>query len=533
MFKRKMFVSAVSLAVVFSLITSVVSANDVHSYYEQEVLNELDAHDLYGLDEILPAEETALPTVIDFGFDAFDGTDIFVISEAAELRSAYELLDELGEEGTSLIPDFELILEKEFTSVQEPGESAVSSRMMPRFNNNPNNAIFLDNSMMNMLLTNASTASESWYAFVAESGVKITVALDQPASGVYAIVLYRLVGNTLVPEGLSMYGTSNMRQQLSHITRSTDFYFLQVVPITPINGHYQFIVQISTTFDSAEVDDNVLDARTHSLPMTVNQTLDNPIDIDWFRFTTGDLDFLDVTLSNVPNGAVYSILIYDENLNMLGGFTSSGSETRLWQMPRNTTFFAKVSSVNGTFSATQSYRLSIHPFRLSIYDAEITSPLGNTVGIRGGNLYIDGVQVNMNNTFYNRSSQTMLGINSWISRQQSLIGVGGRATAQGFGSRGVFVGRELGNPDFREIRSNNAVVVRITDVQSTYSWFRTINGISSGSFFRSLNAPVDHASTHIVVDATTRRVIDLLEFNEIYRSYGVMPTMNGQPLLRF
>ena len=40
------------------------------------------------------------------------------------------------------------------------------------------------------------------------------------------------------------------------------------------------MVHTSSTFDAAEVDDNALDARVHSLPMTVNQTLDNPIDID-------------------------------------------------------------------------------------------------------------------------------------------------------------------------------------------------------------------------------------------------------------
>jgi len=241
-------------------------------------------------------------------------------------------------------------------NVNELGRSSRATQ----FNSNPNSAIFIPDPWKNEWLMNVSTANESWYMFFGDAGTKLTVALDQPSGGIYVVELYRLIGNTLFWVTDSIYLNSSMRQQTSHEVPFENLYFLRIIPVIPVNGIYYFMVHVSHEFDQAEVDDNALDARTHWFPLVVNsQTIDSYIDVDWFRFTTGNIRSVDFTLGNVPAGAVYRIDIFDSNTRLLGHFTSAGTESRSFNLATGTVHYVRISSANGGFSATQNYQLVI------------------------------------------------------------------------------------------------------------------------------------------------------------------------------
>jgi hypothetical protein len=309
-------------------------------------------------------------------------------------------------------------------------------------------------------------------------------------------------------------------------------YYLRVIPIIPVNGTYQLRVQISHSWDAGEVDDNVLDANQHWLPLNVNQTLDNPIDVDWFRFNTHQQNMVNITLSNVPNGAVYALIIYDANLNVLGSFTSSGSASRQWPLPRHSTFFVEVFSVNGGFSATQNYRLNIRP-----YDQVTVTPGGNIAGVIHNQLYIDGFLVNRTGTVLDRSSQTFpTGPNTWSTRHQSWVSIAGTPVFPLFGTGGImgtghYTGRILADPTFGNLTNNNVVVVFVSDFSSRYTYTRRVNFQIVHQVVNNWEVRSAHGNFSLmVVCATTRQIIDFPYTSAAYELYGYLARLNGQIL---
>jgi len=456
--------------------------------------------------------------------------------EATDLHIDYFMpINEIGHNNIAVLDNIEVYVNNVIENVLLPLGSRFNDAldyegiMIPFSNNNPNAAIFISDGMMNQWLSNSSTANESWYFFFVNAGAKLTVALEQPSGGIYVTVLYRMVGNSLIPVTYSMYATTNMRQQFSYIAPQSNAYFLQVIPIVPAQGFYDFAIVTSTVFDSAEADDNQLDARVRSLPATLNQSLDNPIDIDWIRFTTGNMQLLEVTLSNVPAGAVYSFMLFDSNLNVLASFTSAGNASRTWIVPTHTTFYAMVTSQNGGYSATQYYRLSIRSLPLSNYDMEF-SVGGNRVGFIGNRMYVNGNNVRLTGSVMHHRARTIPVSGISVVRDQQFVannGITGLVVHNNpwdlFAS-GVYRGVIFTDPSTRVINYTNAIMFRVSGVFYFYSHFvspaTTVDSYTSVVFDNQL----------VVVDANTGRIIDFPQLNMLYRRYGHMPTWNGQNL---
>ncbi|MCL1989227.1 MAG: hypothetical protein FWG64_14830 [Firmicutes bacterium] len=442
------------------------------------------------------------------------------------------LVDELNGENAPVAINVDNLLGNTFEDVTIPQNSVTypfeTSTRTVRFNTNPNNAYIVDNSLFGLWLTNISSADESWYAFVAPENTKLTVALEQPMYGVYAVVLYRLDGNMLNAVAISAYYTTDVLQQVSYLVPTTNMYFLQLVPLAPVNGLYNFIIHTSTDFDNSEFDDNALDAREHTLPFTANQTLDSPLDVDWFAFTTGDSDLLNVTLSNVPNGATYAVYLYDYNLNLLAAFASANEETRIWQLPQNTTFYIEVRSLNGGYSATSSYSLSVVEENLALPEPEV----------KNGKLYIDGVALNFNGLYIHRTARTFpTSNNSYTSRQESIFSTGNTVVvAKVPNAIGPYTGAVLSDPVWTDISSDRAIIVLVSGIGALYQYFQYFNthlDIWYAEDFESPGVTIGGPPyTPMVVDIATGQVIDFPEINVLYRRYGHTPYMNGAPILR-
>jgi hypothetical protein len=55
--------------------------------------------------------------------------------------------------------------------------------LIQRFNNNPNDAIFLAPSLQNVWLSNFTNGQQHWYFFAGNAGTQLTVALESPQVG--------------------------------------------------------------------------------------------------------------------------------------------------------------------------------------------------------------------------------------------------------------------------------------------------------------------------------------------------------------
>lgn len=447
-----------------------------------------------------------------------------------DTESSDMLLNELDVYNAYIVSEHETLLAETFEVLELPAvksEAFSASNeysMESRSNHDPNNAIFIADSLKNMWLWNVSTNNESWYAFFGDADFKLTVALYQPPNGIYVTLLYRFNDGMLDFVSSSMYG-ANRRQQFSHVmTDDNDLYFLRIVPIVAVNSFYEFIIHTTAVFDTYEPDDNVEDATVLGVSAIRNQTIDNPLDIDWFRFTTGNANFVRITLSNVPAGAVYALRVYDENLNEIGSFSSNGSAVRDVPLPRNSTFYVEIRSHNGGFSATQNYRLSIQP-----------QP-GNHVVINGNQLIVNGNNVELNTVFWtNNSSSIPTGNNTIIRRTQSVTASDGgvqnlhRVTVNGFDG-GSYTGHVLSGPFYRNISYNNVIFVQVTNAHFLYFFSHTVNGVVIEMFSIpiSIRPPINIL---LVICADTGRVVDVPDLNWLYHHYGRVPRINGQTFL--
>lgn len=235
----------------------------------------------------------------------------------------------------------------------------------------------------------------------------------------------------------------------------------------------------------------------------------------------------------MSSGAIYGLFIYDANLNLLGSFASSGNETRLWQLPRNTMFFIEIRSINGAFSATQNYRLSLQALAppSNPYSQRMVTLGGNVVGIRGNNLYIDGIRVHLNGTLMHITASTVPSApNTWILCQQTWVALSGGVQFLGIHGVGTYTSSVLASPVFRNVSSNNAVVVYARNVNTIYSAVQRVNNVVVATPSRTINVPGHFTHTFIVIDATTRNVIDFPHTNELRISYGHIPRLNWLPI---
>ena len=290
--------------------------------------------------------------------------------------------------------------------------------------NDPNNAFYLDSSLLNIGLSNVGDYNPDWYYFSADAGTKITAVFEQPNNGDYDIYLFQLDGSTLSLVAYSEnYGS--MGEQINYIADTTGYYFFFVVPYQPAqpSAYYGFTIRTSIP-DSMELNDSYATATVHSDSINVSLTIDNPFDEDWFLFTTigQDHSYNRVSLENVPDGSSYAVILYDQNLNSVSSFQSTGSEIEMrnWPLDANTTYYIRVLGVNDSYSDTQEYQLRVTPVFNGGY--LLTTPGGNLFQIYNQQAYVDGELVDMS---WGTESRIPIKGMPWVSRVQSIGDING------------------------------------------------------------------------------------------------------------
>ncbi|KEO83012.1 hypothetical protein [Tumebacillus flagellatus] len=93
-------------------------------------------------------------------------------------------------------------------------------------------------------------------------------------------------------------------------------------------------------------------------------TISTADDVDWYFLTIGSLQTSPTatfTLSNIPSGKDYDLMVYDQNNKLVGISTNAGNtdETVKFPIVPGATYYAKVYSYSG-YSASSYYLLSLN-----------------------------------------------------------------------------------------------------------------------------------------------------------------------------
>ncbi len=327
--------------------------------------------------------------------------DLEVVSEMPEMENEAEA------ENLSirkLNADYEKVSDVEIND-DMPAMSGYSARLAGH--NTANTALFLDSNYMGNVLTDNADENENWYYFNNPSQSKISVCLEPPTDGDYDIYLYKYNEGSLALVSYSEYAGNAIMENLSCVAEA-DYYFLRVVPYTAPSEEatYKFIISLTSNYDSGEPDDYVDFANEYTDSISTSQTIDNVFDVDYFKLNISSKQEYRFSLNNVIDGAEYALVVYDENLNTLGSFVSTGSATGAITLDTGI-YYIKVFSYNGVFSDTQNYTLSTVTYYPSVEGGLRYLALGGqTVEICNHAIYIDGDTVNLNWEYKYRSPGT-------------------------------------------------------------------------------------------------------------------------------
>jgi hypothetical protein len=181
-------------------------------------------------------------------------------------------------------------------------------------------------------------------------------------------------------------------ENLSYIA-ATGRYYLRVYPwvAPPATTTYSFMVSTTATYDAGEANDNVWQANAYANSIDVSRTIDNVYDEDWYSLTVNTYARAHtISLNNVPSGGQYVVAIYDTGLNLLNYVTSTGSAGIEYKLNLGT-YYLRVFSVNGVYSASQNYNLVVSPD----YSVPFTANGGEAIEVATSGVYINGTKINL------------------------------------------------------------------------------------------------------------------------------------------
>lgn len=263
-------------------------------------------------------------------------------------------------------------------------------------------ALYLDSSYIGQVLMDGATSEENWYYFKANTNNKITALVEQPADGDYDIILYKLEEDTgnLNPVASSGYVGSAI-DRLSAVNTSEGYYFLRVLPETASTAEdsvYYFIINMVDKYDNYEPNDNPSQSKAQTgSNITLKGTIDNVFDQDWTKITAKSEKNYQIELNGVPNGAQYTVNIYDENLNIKAALVSEGNKKSYISLTAGT-YYICIASYNNQYSDSAVYTFKmneVHSLNSTFYETKG----GHQVEITNKAIYIDGALVNLNWSF--------------------------------------------------------------------------------------------------------------------------------------
>lgn len=250
-------------------------------------------------------------------------------------------------------------------------------------NNTPDTAIPISLNAVNGSTLTATGEQNWYYVYVPDAG-KLTVYMQTVASSSvdYDLHLYRLNLNTGYLENQldSTYGPGT-NEQIATLSQE-GYYFICINSYQGFdaNNPYAFIATQSYGVDAAEPDDNIWQARSKSGDFTVNQTLDNPFDADWIKYTVPKNTLYQFTFNNVPSASNYRLDVFNSSLSYLGSvFKNTTPNVTLGAG----TYYFRVATLD-TVDPTANYKLQVRKLASAEAPASISvSSIASTSGYDG------------------------------------------------------------------------------------------------------------------------------------------------------
>jgi hypothetical protein len=193
-------------------------------------------------------------------------------------------------------------------------------------NHDPNNAIFLN---LDTVYQDAFTAEkqDNWYYVYVPTAGKLTVRADMPDNTAldYDLYLYKLNMDTYTLENpvFSQYGPGD-DEQVSMLVEP-GYYFIRTHSYQgyDANASYLFEARLSTSPDENEPDDNAFQAPLLPSTLTLNGTVDNDYDQDWFLYNVTEPSRVYFNLQN-SGASTYQLNIFNNSLAYLGSVNQNG-----------------------------------------------------------------------------------------------------------------------------------------------------------------------------------------------------------------
>ncbi len=112
--------------------------------------------------------------------------------------------------------------------------------------------------------------------------------------------------------------------------------------------------------DEYEINDTPEAARELAINRSINATIHNITDQDWYRFTFQQAGKLDIQLSNIPEGCNYELELYNQSLEKIDeSRQAAGSDEVIWRDVPEGEYFIKVYTTGG-FDCENGYMLTVN-----------------------------------------------------------------------------------------------------------------------------------------------------------------------------
>lgn len=226
-------------------------------------------------------------------------------------------------------------------------------------NTSPSKATYIDLDNVYMDTINVE-GEERWYYTYLGNPSKLTVCLNvlDNENMDYDLHLFSFdeATSNLTEIKNSQYG-AKQNEQLSDVI-NPGYYFICINSFTGFDttNQFAFIATATDRYDSSEPDDNF---NTRSIKngssISINQTLDNPFDVDWIEISVTQKSYISASLTNVSTSNIYNFDIYNGNLQALGTLEQ---DTNYGFLLESGTYYIRVSTKSG-FDATNNYNLKI------------------------------------------------------------------------------------------------------------------------------------------------------------------------------
>jgi alpha-tubulin suppressor-like RCC1 family protein len=214
---------------------------------------------------------------------------------------------------------------------------------------------------------NVST-DEDWFVLDTTKTGKLNITLKNIPMGCdYDLEVFK--DDFITPIDGS-YSCTNYDEKITRLINETGKYYIRVYHATGSNASVPYELQANVyTSDAYEVNDDAYDVKNAGTPSIdlgsyTSATIDNPDDIDFFKFTINSSTNVGLRLQNIPEGMDYDLELYSydsltNRFSMISGSTcvSNYDETIINQLSAGS-YYVKVCSYSGS-SETQNYKLSV------------------------------------------------------------------------------------------------------------------------------------------------------------------------------